>query len=76
MRRSHLVRGNLELQVARPEQKWFFQAWMALSAALRRWLCGRTRWKAMLYFLKAFLSSPDHSLSRMWSSGAYPFDWS
>ena len=48
---------------------------MALSAALRLLLCGGTCWKATSYFLNAFSSSSEHSLSRMWSSGAYPFDW-
>jgi hypothetical protein len=36
MRRSHSVSGNLGSHVASPEQKWIFQVWMALSAALRR----------------------------------------
>jgi hypothetical protein len=40
MRSSHSVRGNLGLHVARPEQKWYIQVWMARSAALWRWLCG------------------------------------
>ena len=50
-----MVRENLESQVARPEQKWFFQIWMVRSAALRQWLCRGTRWKAKLYFLKGSL---------------------
>jgi hypothetical protein len=70
------VRGGLGLHVARPEQKWFFQVWMARSAELRLWLCGGTRWKLTLYFVKAFLRSSEHSLSRIWSLGANLFGWS
>ena len=41
-------------------------------AALRRWTCGGTNWKATSYFLKAFFISRDHLLSRTWSLGANP----
>jgi hypothetical protein len=31
------VRGKVGSHEERPAMKWFFQVWMARSAALRRW---------------------------------------
>ena len=73
--RSHSAKGKLGSHEERPAMKWFFHVWIARSAALRRWLCGGTRWKSTLYFLKASFRFAEHSLSRMWSVGAYPLDW-
>jgi hypothetical protein len=46
--------GNLGSHVARPEQKWFFQVWIARSAELRWWLCCGTRWKQRCILLRPF----------------------
>ena len=42
--RSHSETGKSGSQVARPALKWFFQVWIARSAALRRWTWGGTNW--------------------------------
>ena len=71
-RRSHSARGKDGSQEARPEMKWCFHVWIARSAAFRRWVWGGTRWKSTLFFLKASFRLVEHSLSRMWRTGAYP----
>ena len=75
-RRSHSLSGKFGSQEQRPAMKWFLKVWMARSAALRRWLWGGTRWKSILYFVKAALRSDEHSMSRICRSGAYPLDCS
>ena len=73
IKRSHSLRGKDGSQVTSPEIKCAFHVWMARSAALRRWVCGGSRWNATLNFVNACLMSFTHSLSMMCSSGEYPF---
>ena len=71
MRRSHSEGGKSVSQVASPVIRCCFQVCMARSAKFRRWLCGRTPWKVMLYFRKDFFKRSKHSLLMMWRSGVY-----
>ena len=75
-RRSHSERGKEGSQEVRPAIKWFFRVWIARSSALRWWLWVGTRWKSMLFLVKASFSWLEHSLWRMWRTGAYPFFFS
>ena len=49
IKRSHSLRGKDGSQVTIPAMECAFQVWMARSAALRRWMCGGTRWNDTLY---------------------------
>jgi hypothetical protein len=41
---SHKCSGNIGSHDANPAIKWFLNVCIALSAALRRWMCGGTNW--------------------------------
>ncbi len=74
MSRSHSARGNFGSQVASPALKWFFQVWMARSAALRRWTWGGTSWKFTECLVKACFITWEHSLSKICRVGEKPLD--
>ena len=69
---SHSAAGKLGSTEHSPAMKCALNVCIVCSAALRRWRCGGTSWKMMLYFLSAYFIILDASLSKIWILGVKP----
>ena len=63
----HKCIGNSLWTLDKPAIKWFLKVWMALSDALRLWICTGTRWYFSSTLSMKFMIVCEHSLSKMWS---------
>ena len=72
MRRSHSCKGKRGSRPHKIDMKWFFHVRIARSAALALWRWGGTSWKDMSFLFIRWISSLEHSLSKISNLGLRP----